>query len=165
MTCTRPRSTGAIATRNRRVVQAKASPLTPRIRLISRRHQARRRAADRRTGTGRPRPSSAGRTSTLLSAPPEQSRRGGKTVSAHTLAALDAAASTGCVWMTMPGALMRRWSRGSTRITVTELAARNRVAGFPAMPARGQVVRGTSVPRPAPHVRGRPAPARPTCPR
>ena len=41
-------------------------------------------------------------------------------------------------WTKMLGALMRRWSRGIYADHKTELAARNRVAGFPAVPAPGQ---------------------------
>ncbi len=100
----------------------------------------------RRTGTGRPRPSSAGR----------------KIVAARTLAALDAAASKGCAW----AADVRRTDApvvilGSTRITRAELAAVNRRADFPAPLGFAEARRSVTPQRMArSNVRGRPAPAR-----
>ena len=69
-----------------------------------------------RAGTGRPRPASAGR----------------KTVAARTLAALAVAASRDALGRQMPGALMRRWSRGIYADHRDRTRRGNRRAGFPA---------------------------------
>ena len=70
----------------------------------------------RRAGTGRPRPASAVR----------------KTVAAHTLAALDDAASRDALQRQMSGGIIACDDLVPTRITEAELAAMNRRAGFPA---------------------------------
>jgi len=88
-------------------------------------------AVARGGGTACPRPASAGRESARGSYPAAP------------------APSRDAVGRHRPGALMRRWSRGATRITETELGARNRHAHFPAARrAACSDVRGQAAPPP-----------------